>query len=98
MLAFGGDGLVVVDRAHFQELLDAPEDRLSFNLSLVKGGSFDYAFHSNIRNSYHIELIRNRLTQNLGTKMSDIMDELNTAFAEEIEPFIGEGIQPFRLG
>lgn len=95
MLAFGGDGLVVVDRAHFQEFLDAPEDRLSFNLALVKGGLFDYAFHSNIRNSYHIELIRNQLTQSLAAKMSDVLDELNASFDEEIEPFIGEGYSTF---
>ena len=95
MLASGSDGLVVVDRAHFQELFDAPEDRLSFNLALIKSGAFDYAFRSNIRNPYHVELIRNQLTQSIGTKMSDVMDELNASFDEEIEPFITEGIKQF---
>jgi len=95
MLAFSSGGLVVVDRDHFQELLDAPEDRLSFNLAMVKGGSFDYAFRSNIRNPYHIELIRNQLTHSIGIKMSDIIDELNASFAEEIEQSITEGIRSF---
>lgn len=93
MLAQDSAGLVVIDRDHFQELFEAPEDQLSFNLALIKGGAFDYGFHGNVRNAYHADVIRNQLTQSLGGKMPDIVDELNAAFADELESIITDGIK-----
>lgn len=92
MFASPPNGLVIVDRDHFQEFLEAPEDRLSFSLALVKGGAFDYGFRGNIRNLYHSDVIRNQLTQSLGIKMPDVIDELNSAFAEHLDPIITDGI------
>ena len=70
--------------------------RLSFNLSMIKDVAFYYAFRSDARNPYQVELFRNQLTHGIGTKMPDVVDELNASFAEEIDPFIKEGIRPFK--
>jgi hypothetical protein len=86
--------LVVVDRDHFQELFDAPEDRLSFGQSLIRANHFDYGFNGNVLNSYHAEVIRNRLTQNIQAKMPDIIDEVNAGFEDELEPTITNGTVP----
>ena len=88
---------MVVDRDHFQELFDGPEDRLSFGQSLIRVGHFDYGFNGNILNSYHADVIRNQLTQNIQAKMPDIVDEVNAGFANELEPIITEGIGCLRL-
>lgn len=89
---------MVVDRDHFQELFHAPEDLLSFNQSLVRGGNFNYGFRGNILNPYHADVIRNQLTQNIQAKMADIVDELNAAFADELEPIITDGIGTLSSG
>ena len=83
--------MVVVDRDHFQELLEAPEDRLSFTQTLIREGHFDYGFTGNLLNSYHADIIRNQLTQNIQAKMPDIVDEVNAGFADELEPIITNG-------
>ena len=83
---------MIIDQDHFRELFDAPEDRLSFNKATLKRGHFNYAFKADILNTYHVDVIRNQLTQNLQGKMSDIVDELNASFADEFDRFITEGI------
>lgn len=83
---------MLIDRDHFHELFEAPEDRLSFNKAALRRGYFNYAFKADILNTYHVDIIRNQLTQNLQAKMSDIVDELNASFADEFDRFITDGI------
>ena len=82
---------MIIDQKHFHELFDATEDRLSFNKATLRRGHFNYAFKADILNTYHVDIIRKNLTQNTHGKMSDIVDELNASFADELDPFITGG-------
>jgi hypothetical protein len=86
-----GSNIVVVDRSHLKEYYDASEGRLSFVSELIQGGAFNYGFVCDVNNHYHIDIIRNQLTQNIAAYMPAILDELDAALADELDHIVTKG-------
>lgn len=81
----------MIDRSHLKEHFEAPENRLSFMSELIKAGAFDYGFVCDALNHFHIDVIRNQLTQNIAAYMPAILDELNAALADELDHLVTKG-------
>jgi len=50
---------------------------------MVEEGDFGYGFHGNPRDPYHVGAIR-QLTQCTGSRMPEMVEEINAALADEI--------------
>lgn len=50
-----------------------------------------YTSRASIYNPLHVHVIRNQLTQQIASKMPDIMDELATVVGEDLDLIAGEG-------
>jgi hypothetical protein len=55
------------------------------------GNDFRYTSRASIYNPLHVHVIRNQLTQQIASKMPDIMDELATVVSEDLDLIAGEG-------
>ena len=81
---------VIVDRDHLKELIDAPEEHLSFQKAAGEIVASRYTFSRSIaENSYHIIVIREKLNRNISSLMPEIVDEFDAAFEDEF--VIGTG-------
>jgi hypothetical protein len=91
MLSSHPSGLVVVDRAHVKELFSAPDTELNFLEAKLEHLDFRYVFNINVRDDWHIDIIRNQLTQKLSALMPVIVDELTATFSDELEGVVTKG-------
>src|SRR5271169_5339539 len=88
-------GLIVVDHAHLKEFFEADDKILSNIEGILVDHDFRYTFRASIYNSLHVHVIRNQLTQQIASKMPDIIDELATVLGEDLDRIAGEGNVPF---
>jgi hypothetical protein len=80
-----------VDRDNLRELLDAPEDSLSFHVYSGQIIESRYTFGEHLATShYYGPLIRTKLSPKIGSLMPDIIDEFISAFEDEM--VIGDGM------
>jgi len=85
---------VVVDQDHVKELVDAPEDKISFHTSAKEQVQLKYTFGESLANDdHHAHIIRTKLTRKIGDLMPDMVDELSAAFEEELT--VGDGKPAF---
>ena len=84
-------GLIVVDRDHIKEILEAPATHLDLMEALVQFMDFRYLFRGNVYDLYHGRVARNQLTQSLAALIPHIVDELTAALGDEIDTLLGNG-------
>jgi hypothetical protein len=65
-------------------MFDAPVDVISFHHDVKHTLELEYTFHKHMEDSYHVPVVRGKLTQNIGTMVPDILDEMQAAFADEL--------------
>lgn len=93
MKIFGSNSFVVVDHHHLDEVFRASNDELNFFEAMLEDNDFSHTFLGDVYNSYHVGVIRNKLTRNISTIMPSIVDELNAALDDEIDALMTLGIQ-----
>lgn len=82
-LKFFNASYVVVDRGHLKELLNAPENTLSFHQLAVKVVESRYTFSESIaKDAYHVSVVREKSARNLPMMIPDIIDEVQNIFDE----------------
>jgi hypothetical protein len=87
-------GVVVIDRGHLREYFEDSERNLSFFEAAVEDMDFENTLPGNIRNLYHVPVIRNQLTQNIARILPILAEELGDALKVEIEPLLGADWTP----
>jgi hypothetical protein len=76
---------VTGDRDRLQETFDASEEDMSFGHRLNEFLQLGYTFNkSTLTNHYHVVVIQQNLSRNIGTLMTEIVDEAQTAMDDEI--------------
>lgn len=85
MLSSHPSGLVVVDRDHIKELFSAPDSELNFLEAKLEHLDLRYTFKLDVHDDWHIDMIRNQLTQKISSLMPDIVDELTAAIGDELD-------------
>lgn len=92
-LKYGGRPFRIATRRYWQyivsspklidELRRAPDDELSFLDAVNEALELEYTMGAATANNlYHVPVIRNTLTRNLGNLSSEIYDEISNAFAD----------------
>jgi len=93
MLSSHPNGLVVVDRDHIKELFSAPDSDLNFLEAKLEHLDLRYTFKLDVHDDWHIDMIRNQLTQKIPELMPQIVDELTAGFEDELNPLVTKGIR-----
>lgn len=93
MISSHPNGLVVIDRDHVKELFSAPDADLNFLEAKLEHLDLRYTFKLNVHDDWHIDMIRNQLTQKIPELMPQMVDELTAAFHDELEPVVTKGIR-----
>ena len=76
---------MVVDRSHLDELLDAPEEVLSFHGAFSDALELANLFNASMaKDSYHVAVVRTKLTQSINSTMEACVQEMKAAFEEVI--------------
>ena len=76
--------MVVVNRGLLKEYFDTPDDTLSFLKATADYLQVEYIYHSNMtKDSYHLPLIRHKLTQNIDATMPGMVEEMEATFKDE---------------
>jgi hypothetical protein len=75
--------MVIVDRAHYEELLTASDDDLHFLNAALEDFDFRHVYRANILRGAHVHVIRVNLRKNIQAVTPEIADE--TIFAIEDE-------------
>ena len=76
--------MVVVNRGLLKEYFDAPETTLSFLKATADYLQVEHIYHDNMRkDDYHLPVVRQKLTQNIGVMMPDVVDEIESCFNDE---------------
>ena len=83
----------MVDHHHLNEVFHASNDELNFLEATLEDSDFSQTFLGNVYNSYHVGVIRNKLTRNISTIMPSIVEEINAALDDEIDALMTLGIQ-----
>jgi cytochrome P450 len=79
--------VIVTGPQAVEELRQAAEDELSFLESMEDTLAISYTMGSNFQsNLYHVPIIRNQLTKNIGTVFPEVQDEIMQVFDDEIHP------------
>jgi hypothetical protein len=65
--------------------------------AIVEEGDFGYGFHGNPRDPYHVGAIRHQLTQCIGSRMPEMVEEINAALADDFDSIVTDGPQPFQI-
>lgn len=86
-------GLIIVDRAHLNEFYNAPKETLNFVEATLVSRDFRYILGSNTSERYHIAVVRGQFTQNLSALSGPVVDELNAALVDELDPLLKDGIR-----
>ncbi|KAK7049977.1 hypothetical protein VNI00_005408 [Paramarasmius palmivorus] len=77
--------VVVTSPQLVDDLRKAPDDALNFFEAVNDSIAMEYTMGEPIhRDPYHINIVRGKLTKNLGVKFDDVRDEIVTAFADEM--------------
>jgi hypothetical protein len=78
-----GGNFVLVDKTHYKELFDAPEEKLSFVSNVSKGLELSYTFNKEIAvDHYHAVVTKVQLTRHIPELMPVIVDELLASFGD----------------
>jgi hypothetical protein len=79
------------DRDCLKETFDAEEEDMSFSHRLNEFLQLGYTFNqSTLTNHYHVVVVQQNLSRNIGALMTEIVDEAQTAMDDEIS--VTEGI------
>jgi len=82
---------VLVDKSHFKELFDAPEDKLSFVKNSSRSLQMRYAFGKEAAvDHYHAIVVKMQLSRHIPELMPVIVDELHAACADSFKD-VGTG-------
>lgn len=84
-------GVIVVDRAHLKELYDAPNSSLTFFEAALEDLDFVNTFTGNAYNLYHVPVIRNQLTRGIASHVPALVEEIRSAFEDDIDPLLKKG-------
>ncbi|KZT08277.1 cytochrome P450 [Laetiporus sulphureus 93-53] len=77
--------VVVTSPREIEEVCRAPESVLSFAEAANSSVQIEYTLGPNVHhNPYHIPLIQSQLTRNIGRVFPEIMDEVVSAFNDEV--------------
>ncbi|EJD07464.1 cytochrome P450 [Fomitiporia mediterranea MF3/22] len=77
--------VIINKRENIEDIRKAPDDKASFDEAVAEDFAFHWTFGEKIaRDSYHFLIIRNRLTQSLGSLLDDVRDEITHAFNDLI--------------
>ncbi len=82
---------MVVDRDHIKELFSAHDSELNFLEAKLEHLDLRYTFKIDIYDDWHIDMIRNQLTQKIPALMPDIVDELTAAIGDELDAIVMKG-------
>ena len=82
---------MLVDKSHFKELFDAPEDQISFVKSSSRNLQMRYTFgKDSAANHYHATVVKMQLSRHIPELMPVIVDELQAACADSFKD-VGTG-------
>ena len=82
---------MLVDKTHFKELFDAPEDQVSFIKNSSRGLQVKYTFSEEVAvDHYHAIVTKMQLSRHIPELMPVIVDELHAAFADSFKD-VGTG-------
>lgn len=82
---------MVVDRAHLKEFYNAPNETFSFRDALNAQIDIRYTLPAANLNQYHIDVVRNQLTQNLANLTPYIAEEIKATLSDELDPKMKDG-------
>lgn len=89
-----GRDMILVDKTHYKELFDAPEEKLSFVSNASTGLELQHTFNKEIAvDHYHAWVTKVQLTRHIPELMPAIVDELLASFGDIFKD-IGAGINP----
>lgn len=86
-------GVIVVDHAHLKEFFDADDKVLDNIQGLLEENDFRYTTRASLYSTFHINVIRNQLTQHIASMMPDIIDELSAVLGEDLDLLVKDGIR-----
>jgi hypothetical protein len=93
-----GDEIVLVDKMHFKELFDAPEEQVSFLSNVLRGLQLSHIFsrETAIGHYHAITMVtKTQLSRHIPEMMPAILDELRASFEDTFKD-IGSGhLTPF---
>jgi hypothetical protein len=83
---FLDDCYVVVDRPHLDELLNAPNETLSFHHAFADAMELKHIFNPGMAtDAYHVPIVRTKLTQSINSTMDACVDEMKAAFDDVMQ-------------
>jgi len=83
--------LVVVDRAHLKEYYNAPNETFSFSEALTAQIDIRYTLPAANLHQYHIDVVRNQLTQNLASLTPYIAEEIKATLSDQLDDKMKDG-------
>ena len=89
-------GVIVVDHAHLKEFFDADDKTLDNIQGLLEENDFRYTTRASLYSKFHINVIRNQLTQHIASMMPDIIDELSAVLGEDLDLLVKDGYKDLR--
>ena len=84
-------GMIVVDHAHAKEFFDADDKILNNIQGILEEQDFRYTTQASIYSMFHVNVIRNQLTQHIASMMPDIIDELTAVLGEDLDLLVQDG-------